>query len=379
MNSRLRLILFLTFGLTILSSRWSPATSPAAGEAGAAISLKDYDRLITELSEDEKYFDSDNFISNEAGYLKIMPLLRKEGSRGGVYIGVGPDQNYSYIAEMRPKLAIIVDIRRQNLIQHLYFKALFKLSSNRARFLERLFGRRIPGKFAGAEEASIAQLLSRIDAAPKDTGFGRNALAEAVETVRAWHLSLTAEDLNSLRYIARAFMEAGPDIRFSSYYRQPLWYYPDYRTLLLETDETGIQSNYLASEERYRYVRSLHRDNRIIPIVGDLAGRSALRQVALKLREWDLQVDCFYLSNVEFYLFGEGRWRSYAQNMRLLPWADHAVLIRTVANNWRQHPAQIPGYYMTTLLQRVRLFFENENAGRNQTYWDLVTRDYIAP
>jgi hypothetical protein len=379
MKPSLRLALLLTIALAMPFSAWVAAPLTPADAAWTAISLENYNRLIGELSEDEGYFDTDNFISNEAGYLKVLPLLREQGIQGKVYIGVGPDQNYSYISEIRPALAIIVDIRRLNMLQHLYFKALFQLSSSRARFLERLFGRRIRGDFTDEEKASVEQLLSRIDAAPSDSHWGRNAVEEAVKVVKAWKLTLTAEDLNSIRYVARAFVDAGPDLRFSSYYRQPRQQYPTYRTLLLETDPNGVKSSYLASEERFRYVQSLHKKNLIIPVTGDLAGKSALRKVGLKLREWNLQVGCFYLSNVEFYLFGQARWSAYVQNMRLLPWSANAVLIRTCANSWRRHPAQIPGYYMTTLLQRVRVFFENENTGRNRTYWDLVTQDYIAP
>jgi hypothetical protein len=379
MRSSLRLILLLMLGLA-MQPVWRVARPVTAiDEAGTSIPLKELTRLIDDLSEPEGYFDSDNFISNEAGYLKVLPLLRDQRVRGGVYIGVGPDQNYSYIAEIRPQLAIIVDIRRQNLLQHLYYKALFQLSPNRARFLERLFGRRIVNNLDHEEEASISQLLSRIDTAARDFRYADHAIEEAVGVVNAWNLSLTAEDLKSIRYVAHTFVQEGPDLRFSSFYRRPRQHYPDYRILLLETDSTGTPSNYLASEERFRRVKLLHQENRIIPIVGDLAGDDALRRVAGMLKEQDLEVTCFYLSNVEFYLFGQGRWDPYVRNMRRLPWADNAILIRTCANNWRRHPAQMPGYYMTTLLERVRAFFENESAGKNQTYWDMVTHDYIAP
>jgi hypothetical protein len=379
MKSCVRLTLLLIFGIALPSCRVIEEPVSVADMADPAISLKELDRLIESLSEPEGYFDTDNFISNEAGYLKVLPLLREHGIRGGVYIGVGPDQNYSYIAEIRPRLAILVDIRRLNLIQHLYFKALFRLSPDRARFLERLFGRRIPDEIAGPEEPSISQLLEQIDRASKDYRFGERAVEEAIHAVNTWSLSLGEEDLESMRYVARAFMEAGPDLRFSSFYRAPRQYYPDYRTLLLETDSAGRQSNYLASEERFLYVKSLHKENRIIPVVGDLAGKVALSRIARTLKERHLEVSCFYLSNVEFYLFRQGSWKPYLQNMRLLPWSDNAVLIRTCANSRQRHPAQIPGYYMTTLLQMTSRFFKNESQGRNQTYWNLVTRDYIAP
>jgi hypothetical protein len=162
MGSRVRVILLLMIGLAMQSGWRLAEPVPVAGEVGTAISLKEMDRLIGGISETEGYFDSDNFISNEAGYLKVLPLLREHGVRGGVYIGVGPDQNYSYIAETRPRLAILVDIRRQNLIQHLYFKALFQLSSSRIGFLERLFGRRVPDDFGSAKEPPISQILNGI-------------------------------------------------------------------------------------------------------------------------------------------------------------------------------------------------------------------------
>ena len=55
------------------------------------------------------------------------------------YLGVGPDQNYSYIAHVKPQIAFIIDIRRQNALQHLFFKALFQLSSSRIQYLGAAF------------------------------------------------------------------------------------------------------------------------------------------------------------------------------------------------------------------------------------------------
>jgi hypothetical protein len=47
-----------------------------------------------------------------------VPELRALAGRG-VYVGVGPDQNFSDIAHLRPSLAIVIDIRRENLLLHL--------------------------------------------------------------------------------------------------------------------------------------------------------------------------------------------------------------------------------------------------------------------
>src|SRR3954463_6907619 len=76
-------------------------------------------QTIASLSERGGYFDTDNLISNESSYLQVMPDLERRSIRGGAYIGVGPDQNFSYIAQTRPAIAFIVDIRRDNLLLHL--------------------------------------------------------------------------------------------------------------------------------------------------------------------------------------------------------------------------------------------------------------------
>ena len=47
----------------------------------------------------------------------------------GVYIGVGPEQNFSYIARLRPTIAFIVDIRLENRNLHLLHKAVIELSN----------------------------------------------------------------------------------------------------------------------------------------------------------------------------------------------------------------------------------------------------------
>ena len=74
------------------------ASSPSA--AAVAPASPDFARLVAELSEPGGYFDSDNLVTNETSYLHVVGALKRNGVRGGAYIGVGPDQNFSYIAAM---------------------------------------------------------------------------------------------------------------------------------------------------------------------------------------------------------------------------------------------------------------------------------------
>src|SRR5712671_5412685 len=113
--------------------------------------------LIEQLSEPNGEFDTDNLISNEQSYLHVVPALEQAGT-GGVYIGVGPDQNFSYIARLRPTGAFIVDIRRDNLLLHLLFKAIFGVSRNRLEYLGLLTGRPAPDRVETWRDAGIEKI-----------------------------------------------------------------------------------------------------------------------------------------------------------------------------------------------------------------------------
>src|SRR5215471_12473803 len=98
-------------------------------------------KMVNSLSEEGGYFRF-QFMSNEREFPSVIPKLKQGIKPGGVYFGVGPEQNFTYIAATQPKIAFIFDIRRQNMLEHLMYKALFELSANRAEFVSRLFSRR---------------------------------------------------------------------------------------------------------------------------------------------------------------------------------------------------------------------------------------------
>src|ERR1700752_552049 len=108
---------------------WVGARAPALP---ADRSDSDFWQLIVDVSESDGHFEDENFVSNELGYHRAIQRLQEAVQPGGVYVGVGPEQNFSYIAALRPKMAFVVDIRRQNMVEHLMYKALFELSEDRA-------------------------------------------------------------------------------------------------------------------------------------------------------------------------------------------------------------------------------------------------------
>src|SRR5262245_48749240 len=115
-----------------------------ADELPPQLNDEEFWRLVTEFSEPGGSFISENFVSNERTFQRILPDLADSRSGRGAYVGVGPEQNFTYIVALKPKIAFILDIRRQNLVLHLMYKALIELSADRTEFLSRLFSRPKP-------------------------------------------------------------------------------------------------------------------------------------------------------------------------------------------------------------------------------------------
>ncbi len=369
-----------------------PADLPQrAATAPAPLPATEWVQLIETLSEPGGFFDTDNLISNEASYLDVMPALRELHVHGGAYIGVGPDQNFSYIALQRPELAFIVDVRRDNLLQHLLFKALFTLADTRADYLARLNGVRAPGVASeapgatsgnvGAAGETIDALLSHIQTAPGGPGSPEAAAAMAAvdSVVATFGLALSADDRATIRRFHETFIEAGPGLQFNSYGRTPRPWYPTYAQLLAARDPEGAQASYLADEADYAWVRDLQRANRVIPIVGDLAGEHALRALGDELRRRTLTTRLIYASNVEFYLVRAGTFDAFAANVATLPVDAHSVLVRSVfpTGLFRPAPQSRPEDYSTQTLVRLTDFVRRAQGEGWSNYRDLVTIDAV--
>ena len=336
---------------------------PAAA-APAPIPAAEFSRIIQQFSEEGGYFQSDNFTSNETAYLHILSRLEELGVRGGAYVGVGPEQNFTYIAKIRPRIAFIVDIRRQAMIQHLMYKAVFHLAETRAQFLAWLFSEPIPGRTVLVAQAPVEDLLAYVTTAPAAPEAFRANLAAIRRTIeREFRFPLSREDAESLEYVYSAFWQANLRIsfRFGTRGYPSVWQggFPTLRDLILATDQNGSKGNFLASEADYQFVRSLHRQNRIIPVVGDFAGPKAIAAVGAYLRKNGYTVSAFYTSNVEQFLFGNDVYGRFAENIRRLPVKDNSVFIRAVRSGWDQHPGALPGHRMTPMLQRLPVFLND--------------------
>jgi hypothetical protein len=320
-----RLLLGIAISVLCLGLTWELSGGSARTQAQS-----DFAAEIAALSEPPGYFDTDNLISNERSYLDVVPELKARGVKGGVYIGVGPDQNFSYVAAIRPEAVFIVDVRRDNLLLHLLFKALFQLARTRVEYLSFLVGRQVPTDLETWRSAPIDRLVAHAESAPLDSRAISLLRTRVDEAIARTGVPLTPEDRATIDRFHRRFIEAGVGLKFQSIGRPAQSHYPTYRDLLLGTDEQGNRSNYLGSEEAFQFLRDLQQKDRVVPIVGDLSGQRAIAAIGAKLRQRGQRLSAFYASNVEFYLFGDARFERFVTNLSALPRADHAVIIRSV-------------------------------------------------
>jgi len=337
--------------------------------------------MVQDFSEEEGNFNSDNYVSNETSYLHVVDKLKQLGVTGGAYIGVGPEQNFTYIARTRPQIAFIVDIRRQAIIQHLMYKAIFQLSPNRTQFLSWLFSRPLKGNDVPGRDAPIGDILEFFSQAPTSSVIFAENLAAIRKTIdKDFEIPLSSRDQKMLEHVYSTFQEANLGITtrwFGNGYGGD-FYGPSLKDLMLEKDLDGKMGSFLSTAEDYDFVRELHRKNRIIPVVGDFAGSKALAAVANYLRENGYTVSAFYTSNVEQYLYGDRVFGAFTENVRRLPTDDKSVFIRATRIGWQGHPAHVPGHRMTTLLQKITVFLNDYDQGLYPDYWSMITTHYIA-
>ncbi|HEY2380550.1 MAG TPA: hypothetical protein VGK48_05145 [Terriglobia bacterium] len=299
-------------------------------------------KLIEDESEATQPFPGENYVSNEPKYAAAVRSLKQSVMPGGVFLGVGPEQNFNYIAAQRPKLAFVVDIRRQNLIEQLMYKALFDIADDRADFVSRLFSRKRPD---GLETASTArELMDAYGTAPESQPAYEENLAAIRRNLSQKHnFHLSGEDNAELEQVFKIFARAGAQTNYHSPVR-PNAYMPSYAALMTTADEDGNGVSYLATEESYRFVRDLERHNLIVPLVGDFAGAKTLRSIGSYLKQYDATVRVFYLSNVESYLWAgsgpnapsaairlaapNGGWKTFFANVAALPLDSSSTFIR---------------------------------------------------
>jgi hypothetical protein len=341
---RTAVILSLTIffgGLSIF--QFAPSAQVAAASVPAQLTDKEFWALATESSEEDGTFRSDNLLSNETTFQYVIRDLLRVAKQGRVYMGVGPEQNFTYMASLKPAMAIIVDIRHGNFDVHLLYKALFELSKDRVDFVSRLFSRRRPEGLT--TQSSASEIFNAFLTAEGSEQLYNENLKAVLEHLTQKHgFPLTAGDREGIAWALVNYYRYGPWINYGSSLSQDT---PpevvgvnttfgnrgnsgvNYLSLMTANDGTGLNRSYLANEENFNVLKDLQTRNLVIPVVGDFGGDKAIRAVGKYLKSIDTTVSAFYLSNVEQYLLQDGKWDLFCKNVASLPLDETSMFIRS--------------------------------------------------
>ena len=281
---------------------------------------------------------------------------------------MAPDQNFTFIVALDPRVAFIVDIRRGNLHEQLMYKALLELSADRADFYSRLFSRKRPDGLGAL--SSVQDLVAAFARVSSSDGLFRENLKAITDHLTRKHgFPLSEEDLKGIEYMYAMFVNVGPAITYQSsngngngngHGRFGFGNMPTYADLQTATDMEGQNRGYLANEENFRTLKNFEAKNLLVPVVGDFAGPKALRYGGQYLTEHGLTVTAFYVSNVEQYLFQNGVWQNFYRNVMAMPVDDGSVFIRSIGGS--------------ELLDPIRPLLRDVAEGKVQTYLDLRGR-----
>src|SRR5678815_1831952 len=122
MKKVLIIAMLALFGFATFPS-FHPLSLKAADTLPAQYTDSEFWHFVNDFSEPGGNFQYENFVSNEVSYMDVLPELTRMVKPGGAYLGVAPEQNFTYVAAIKPKVAFILDIRRQNLVELLMYKA----------------------------------------------------------------------------------------------------------------------------------------------------------------------------------------------------------------------------------------------------------------
>ena len=304
------------------------ATAQGAASLPERLNDKDYWKLLNDISEPGGYFRiEDNYTSNEGEVGQLATMLRAAHVVGGVYMGVGPEQNLSYIAAVRPTMAFICDIRRQAVMQHLMFKAVFELAKDRADFISILFSKPRP---AGLDSTtSIQKMWGAFDTVTTSASAHTQNYNDIVaKLTRTQGFTFTEDESAKLKAVYDAFYVYGPQIttRGSMSGRGGNMTFVDLTGW--SVDDTGQPQSFLSTEDNYRYLKTLQEKNLIVPVSGDFGGTKAIRAIGAYLKDHGGVVSAFYVSNVEQYLDMDGKLQTFYDNVATLPVNETSVFIR---------------------------------------------------
>jgi hypothetical protein len=195
---------------------------------------------------------------------------------GGVYIGVGPEQNYLYAGWSKPEILILLDFDQMVVDIHEIYRVLIQAAD------------------------------------------GPEAL------VKIWHKSEKKTAIAAIKAAVTDLDEQNNLLRVYRGSRRPI--YNRLNSLRIRYKSMKL-ATFLTDQEQYDYVKNLFETGRVRAVRGDLTKDKAMNGVAKAAKELGVPVRCIYLSNVEQYFDYEN---GMAANCKAQPTDDVSKIMRTV-------------------------------------------------
>jgi hypothetical protein len=225
-------------------------------------------------------------------------LFAKLAGRGGVYIGVATDQNYTMAAAMRAELLVLMDYDMEVVNVHRIYHALIKAAPTNVE---------LRGLFQQKNAPRAVEILNTSGTTPADS-------AKLVQIY------------NRYRERMATYLFHVANVRVGQ--RHPTW---------------------LGDPEIYTYIRALVQGGRVIARQGDLNGATTLKSIGDTARALKLTVRALYTSNAEgFFKYTP----AFRENLKSLPIDDKSVMIRTykrgvpaaIGDSWHYNLHQISDF-----------------------------------
>lgn len=205
------------------------------------------------------------------------PDYFREGMRdlGGIFVGVGAEQNYLFASWVRPEVLVLLDFDQAVVDLHAVYAAFFSYADSFQRFHD---------------------LWS--------PGGTHSALARIAEH---------AKDKRQLEGMRHAFLTARAMVHARLYQLRSLF------------RVRGLPS-FASDSAEYRYVRQLVRSGRVRAVRGDLTGQNSMAGLVAASKRLGIPIRGVYVSNVEHY-FDYGT--NIDENILAVSTDPKALIIRT--------------------------------------------------
>ena len=193
----------------------------------------------------------------------------------------------------------------------------------------------------------IQRIWNAYASVPTDPALAsKNAVRIVDHLTRTHGFTFTAAESAQLESVRAAFVLFGPDISTrgwggvgrvgggrgaGTFADLTGWAY----------DDAGEPQGFLSTEENFRFVKALHEKNLLVPVSGDFGGPKTIRAIGAYLQKQGAVVSAFYVSNVEQYLFQDGKARAFYDNVATLPVNEMSVFIRPYSlrrESWAAQP-----------------------------------------